>query len=343
MAIPVSVIIAVYNGERFIKSAIESVLSQTFQDFELIIVDDGSTDTTPQILNQFSDSKKITILRNPINKERSYSRNLAISHAHGKYIAILDSDDVCLPERLEKQVRYLEENTDIDVIGGQIKLIDDENKELELKYSNPITHKEIAWANLFYTPIIHSTAMIKTINLRKVIGYDLHWPPCEDADLWIRLLKSGAKFANIPDILTRYRTNERQKERSIKGLAISKEIRRLFLGELLCRDLKIDEYNLLFLCQKKNSRIVLSAEELISSSNLLLSAFNAFQNRNYFATDDLDIIHEDIINRLGKLMSHSGNYQKKLLLPFLMKLSTQDWIRLYWQSKKRFFGYFINP
>ena len=110
----ISVVMPVLNGEKYLAEAIESILNQTFQDFEFIIVDDGSTDQTPEILRSYANKdSRIQIVTNPINRGIGYSRNRGIALSRGEYIANMDADDLCLPERFEKQVRFLDSHPDI--------------------------------------------------------------------------------------------------------------------------------------------------------------------------------------------------------------------------------------
>lgn len=126
----VSVIMPAYNGEKYIGRAIQSVLHQTYKNFELIIVDDKSTDNTLGEIGKISDSR-IKLIENEINHGIAYSTNLAIESSNGKYIALLDDDDEAFPERLEKQVMFLESNLGIDVLGGKTVFIDAENNILK--------------------------------------------------------------------------------------------------------------------------------------------------------------------------------------------------------------------
>lgn len=331
----VSVVMSVFNGEKFLAEAIDSVLRQTRQDFELLIVDDASTDATPEILNRYASHEKIIILRNPENKERAYSRNKAIQQAHGTYIAILDADDVCLSSRLELQLQFMEQNPDVDVLGGKFVFIDDEGVEITKKQVRLQTHPEIAWATLFSTPVAHSTAMVRTAKLREVNGYDERWPPCEDADLWIRMLKSGARFHNLPEPLTKYRTNPRQKESYISSLPIASEIRRLFLEELLEKAITVDKYELIFHSQTGKSREDNLGKFLFSLQGLL-NAFFAMQHRGYFISDDISMVQKDILGRIAKWINLLAISEKKTILGSLSQFSSRDWVELYWKHKKKY-------
>ena len=123
----VSVIIPSYNHEKYIRQCIQSVLDQTFQDFEIIITDDGSSDRTVEIIETFTDPR-IKIYRNYINKGASVATNNCILNSHGKYIAMLSSDDIWFPEKLDIQVNFLEKHQDISVVFSKVEWIDQDNK-----------------------------------------------------------------------------------------------------------------------------------------------------------------------------------------------------------------------
>lgn len=144
----VSVIMPAYNGEKFIQESIESVLAQTYDKFELIIIEDHSTDRTLEIIKNYSDPR-IHLFVNERNKGISYSTNLGTKYCHGKYIALLDDDDIALSRRLEWQVDYLEKHPEIDVLGGRSAKID-ENGEFMYYALDPIRNAKLIKANLLF-------------------------------------------------------------------------------------------------------------------------------------------------------------------------------------------------
>jgi glycosyltransferase involved in cell wall biosynthesis len=193
---------AVYNGERFLRSAIQSVLDQTFKDFELIIIDDASLDNTKMIVESYKDPR-IKLFVNERNRGPGYSRNIGIHNAQGKFIAILDSDDIALPYRLGYEAKYLENHPDISVICGAHEAIDENGFVIgNHKYpQNPISMR---WKLLFRNCISHSTVMARKIDVLSVGGYSVDLPPSEDYYLWGKMAKSF-KFVQIDLILSQYR------------------------------------------------------------------------------------------------------------------------------------------
>lgn len=196
----ISVVMSAYNAERYISEAIDSVLAQTFRDFELIIIDDASTDNTVQEIKKYSD-KRVIFIMNSRNVGVSSVRNVGLRSARGKYIAILDADDISLPTRFEIQYRFLEENPNIYLVGtGAVNMNENGN---ETTVFNPlITPEKLAVALRKQNCFCHSTIMFRRepqILYREKMKY------CEDYDLFLQALSLGQRLQNIPDRLLKYR------------------------------------------------------------------------------------------------------------------------------------------
>lgn len=199
----ISVIMPVLNGERYLKESIRSILDQTFPDFEFIIIDDGSTGNTEEIIKSFPDSR-IVYIKNDSNLGLSRSFNIGIRAARGRYIARMDADDISLSSRFERQIQFLEEKPDISIVGT-IAIMIDENERKNKKINRPYSHIEIKWRSLFSTPLIHPTIMAR-VQVFKDNPYDESFHNSEDYELWSRLLfTTGIRFANIQDPLLFYR------------------------------------------------------------------------------------------------------------------------------------------
>jgi len=200
----VSVIIATYNREKYIKRAIESVLNQTYKNIEVIVVDDSVTNAISKIVNEIqkNDSRIIYIKnKNRIGFVKSLNRGIAITK--GKYIARLDDDDFwCNSRKLEKQVQFLEKNQDYVLIGGGIIEIDEEEKEI-YKCFLPETDEEIRKVMLFDPPFLHSAVVFRKNTFKLVGGYNEQVRFGEDWDLWLRLGRKG-KLYNFQDYFTYY-------------------------------------------------------------------------------------------------------------------------------------------
>lgn len=202
----ISVLLAVKDGEKFIAETIQSVLDQTYEDFELIVAVNCSNDNTLNILSSFND-ERIKILKSNIC-QLNYNLNYALSKATGEYIARIDADDIALPDRFEKQIQVLNE-TNCHVVGTNIKYIDENNNIIgEKKY--PEYDLEIRRKIIYKTVIAHPTVMMKKETLLKVGGY-LGGKYAQDLDLWIRLMRDkNIKFYNIQEPLVYYRLHADQ-------------------------------------------------------------------------------------------------------------------------------------
>ncbi|AFM03612.1 glycosyl transferase [Bernardetia litoralis DSM 6794] len=193
----VSVMMPAYNVEKYIGEAIESILNQTFQDYELIIIDDGSVDATYQIMQEYAQkSNKIRVFQNEKNEGLVFTRNRLLELANGEYLAALDSDDISLLDRLEKQVNFLDKNPDIDLLGGGLEFFR-ENSD-EKNYLLFLTDPEQIACKLLFHNMFTQTAIIFR-NKVKNLKYDNH-PLAEDYDLWVRISWQG-KVTNLRDIL----------------------------------------------------------------------------------------------------------------------------------------------
>lgn len=236
----VSVIIATFNREQFIVEAIDSVKKQTFTNWEMMIIDDASTDNTEKIVKKYIDGdSRIKYFKNQTNLGISKSRNKGLSQAKGLYIATLDSDDTWLDEnKLKTQIEFLDTNLDYALIGGGIMFIDKDSKPIR-KTLFPIYDSIIRNVILQFNPFPHSTVMIRRSAIDDVGNYDETMKTCEDYDMWFRLgLKY--KFTNVPKVLTGYRVHggniSRNKRLSMAATVLelvkkySKYYRRPFLG-----------------------------------------------------------------------------------------------------------------
>lgn len=202
----ISVLLSVKDGERFVSETIKSILKQTYQDFELIIVVNCSTDNTLQIVKSFED-KRIKILESNIC-QLNYNLNLALSHAEGDYIARIDADDIASPERLELQMEALEEGN-YNVVGSNIVYINEKNEVIgQMNYPE---HDEDIRKKIIYKAVIaHPSILCKKENLLQVGGY-LGGRYAQDLDLWIRLMRDkNTKFYNVQKPLLRYRIHSQQ-------------------------------------------------------------------------------------------------------------------------------------
>lgn len=201
----ISVAMPVYNGERYLAEAIDSILAQTFTDFELIIIDDGSTDNSLSVLQAYQKRDSRIRLISRENRNLVATLNEIIDLARGKWIARMDQDDIALPQRFKRQLQWIEK-TDVDICGSWVKLFGATRQRI-LKHA--ITDAAIKMEMLFGTPFAHPTVMMKR-ELIKNLRYDKAWENCEDYDLWERAARAGLKMTNVPEVLLLYRQHSTQ-------------------------------------------------------------------------------------------------------------------------------------
>jgi glycosyltransferase involved in cell wall biosynthesis len=202
-----SVLMCVYNGASFVSLAIESILKQTFRDFEFIIVDDASSDTTSQILGDFAArDSRIKIVKNTINFGLTKSLNRGLVHCTGKYIARMDADDISRKDRFATQYAYMEERPDLVACGSAVQIIDEMGKILGEKHL-AVVYEEIRKKMLFNNQFIHSTLFFRRDILQRVGGYDESFCKSQDYELMFRL-SSRRQVENIDDTLVFFRTHK---------------------------------------------------------------------------------------------------------------------------------------
>jgi hypothetical protein len=183
----ISVIMSVYNGERYIHQAIDSILQQTFSDYEFIIINDGSTDRSEASIRDYSDPR-IRLVTQPENTGLTRALNHALALAAGRCIARQDVDDVSLPERLDKQFAFLESHPDTVLVGTHAKAIDANNRAQATLQQFPTQDLALKWALLFNNQFIHSSVMFRTDAVRdRLKGYDENYPRAQDFELWSRI------------------------------------------------------------------------------------------------------------------------------------------------------------
>ncbi len=194
----VSIVMPVYNEEKYIEDTIRSILNQIFTDFEFIIVDDGSTDGTRESLDRFARQDERMIIIAQAHLGVAASRNNGMDNARGKYIAVIDAGDLADPDRLKKQCEFLERNGDISIVGTWAYWIN-ERKEIIAKWKTP---RAVDRTNLYQTGgAIHPTIMLRRELFTQIGRYEVH-PAAEDIEFYLRAAKSGAKIANLPEFLT---------------------------------------------------------------------------------------------------------------------------------------------
>ncbi len=206
---PITVLMTVYNAEPYLAQAIESALAQTWRDFELLtVIDDGSTDSSGSILASFAArDPRIRVLR-IAGQGRIPALNHGLQEARGRHVAILDADDVAVPDRLEKQMRFLADHPRVGVLGGAVRYINSAGRPGRVARM-PITHQCIAAAMATGGCMMNSTAIALRSAMLEAGAYRDTVPAGEDYDLWLRMI-DRVEFANLPDVLVDYRVHAGQ-------------------------------------------------------------------------------------------------------------------------------------
>ncbi len=236
----VSVLMIAFNAEKYISEAIESILKQTYGNFEFIIIDDCSWDNTLNIIRKYCKiDKRIRLHQNKINMQIAKSRNIAINLAKGEYIAWQDSDDISIAQRLEKQSKYLDENKKVGIVGAFLEIFNEKKIIGVRKY--PQNDEELRKIIFKYSPIAQPTAMIRRECFKKIGKYNVLYNYAEDLDMTFRI-GSKYKLSNIQEILLKYRdntessTHKNLKELELNSIKIRKEYSKNYCYNMTTND-----------------------------------------------------------------------------------------------------------
>jgi len=190
----ISVVMPVYNGEKFVSKAVESILNQTLKGFEFIIIDNKSTDNSVKIIKSFNDSR-IKLIQNKKNVGIASSLNKGIKYSKGQYIARMDADDISYPNRLEEQLSFLEKNPGVSVLGTYASLFNEKGRTWgNLRTPVVPSLKDWLWGSM----VIHASVMMKKQDVQHVGGYDPKTYRVEDYDLWLRMIIKGYVIHTLP-------------------------------------------------------------------------------------------------------------------------------------------------
>lgn len=219
----ISVVLPAFNAEKYIADAVKSILNQTVQDFELIVINDGSTDATTSILENLANEDNRIKVINQKNSGIVASLNEGIDVARGVWIARMDADDIALPNRFARQLECLRQ-TGADICGGAVKRFGVSDRRI---FRPRLNDEAIKMQMLFSCPFAHPTVMMRTALVRQ-LRYDAEWEKVEDYDLWERAAHAGWKMANVPEVLLLYRVHGSQ-------ISIANSARQLELARQIMR------------------------------------------------------------------------------------------------------------
>jgi len=276
MAPLVSVVMSTYNRADILSEAVDSILNQTFDDFEFIIINDNSTDSTHEKLLEYKDSR-LRIFHNRKNCGCTFNYHNAQNLALGKYIAHIDDDDISMPERFEKQVDFLETNNHIDLLGTFIETFGENSRPSWVFYTDS---EKLDFMMNFYNPICHSSVMYRKSFVDKfVINYDISKKCAQDYDFYKQIILNGGKIANLSEIMVRYRMHSDRLTDVKETQQIQIENADRVKNELLMRYL--------------NEEQILKMEKLLSGF-----PFNDYDKENVCSAVDIlaDAMNEKFIN-----------------------------------------------
>ncbi len=218
----ISVILPCFNVERFLDEALDSIVSQTYRDLEIICIDDGSSDSTLEILKKYADrDKRIVLVENGKNLGLIDTLNKGVLLAKGEFIARMDADDISLKNRFAKQLDFMMNNSNVDIMSGSFARIDESGKILKNQESICISPIGCEFASFFFTPINHPSMFCKAIVLKEnpyvKTGQSLH---CEDYELWSRLIRRSYFFSNLKQPISNIRVNSQSVSRKFEAIQV---------------------------------------------------------------------------------------------------------------------------
>ena len=226
----VSILMPVYKTAPYLREAMDSILKQTFEDFELIVLDDCSPDNAEEVLDTYTDPR-IVRYRGEKNVGLSNVLNVGIERARGKYIARMDSDDLSMPERLHVQVDYLETHPEVDLVSVGMRLFG-AKEDVWIREQDP---EKVKINALFHSPVLHASSMWRKDRFEEIgLRFRQEMVPAEDYDLWARALVKGLTLVNLPVVLYQYRIHSNQATtQTDKTLAKCREVQQQYLCEAL--------------------------------------------------------------------------------------------------------------
>lgn len=261
-----SIIIPTYNSERFISQTIQSIITQTHKNFELIIINDGSTDNSKEIIESFNDSR-IKYYENPENKGIVFTRNYGLQLAKGDYIGMVDSDDIVYPEKFEEQIAFLEKNKDFGMVGSWVKFIDEDGKRLPGSWKLKASPEMIPSILLFRNYFVQSSVISRKECISK-FSFKYNFPTAQDYLMWVEIIQNH-KAWNLPKYLIDYRVHKGGITEKHKEVRSEKE-KVIFRKQLLELGIDATDEELELHSLIKNGRPITQIETLKSIEEWLL-------------------------------------------------------------------------
>jgi len=236
----VTIVLPTFNEDHDrLRRSLKSIELQTFKDFECLIIDESTDLTSIKICNTICENdSRFKHIRPEKRIGLAASLNLGIQQAKGYYIVRFDSDDICYPDRIKLQINFIDQNPEVGVLGGATEIINVNEVSIGNKYF-PLTHDEISKGMLWTSTIAHPTVMARKDLFDRFGYYDQKFKNAEDVDLWLRWLNKGVVFANLPNILIKYRQDERNRSKTHYKFYLRARIRNFTINRLIPRVLGI--------------------------------------------------------------------------------------------------------
>ena len=302
----VSILMPVYNAKNYLKESIESILNQTFSNFEFIIIDDASNDGSLVIIDFYKQrDSRIKVFSNPCNLGIIDNLNKGIQNISTDYIARMDADDIAFPDRIEQQIKFLEENPNISVLGTNMIQIDHNSKIIK-----PIILSSesllIKWNLFFWNPIAHPTVMIRSSLIEDIGGYNKNFLHIEDYELWLRASEKY-DFYNLNKVLLYYRVHSTNISVSFENEQIEsfKSLSKNYISKLIDEEVDSSVVNMIqFRASYYNSQL---------SYHLLQKIYEHFITKNNLTIkQDQHLIIKDMYNKLLGIVKRDKSCLRKI-------------------------------
>lgn len=272
----ITVLMTVYNGGRYLRQAVESVLKQDYSNFEFIIVDDNSNDGSFEILKDYYRDPRIRIIQNSANQGQTVSLNIGLRQARGDYIARIDADDIAFPFWLQSQVNFLKNNGEVDVLSAGLVVF---NKNgIGKAYFSPSRLEDIILKTIIKSPINHGSALIKKDVILNIGGYNSNYKIAADYDLWTKFLKQNRNIISNPEILMAircHRDSESEKNRLTLVLKEFAEISRRYILSLT--DMNLTEDEAMLMCRAQYDEGRLNKEDFLQAVEIHKNIYAALR------------------------------------------------------------------
>ncbi|WP_238916549.1 glycosyltransferase [Clostridium sp. YIM B02555] len=332
--IAISVVMPVYNAEKYLKESIESILNQTYENFEFIIVNDGSTDDSLNIIKRYSDMDDRIVIIDRENKGLVYTLNEGIDLAKGKYIARMDADDISLPDRFMKEFEFLEKNSEYSMVSTFITAFGNGYSDKEMRNFEIIHNKEdFEFIDLLCGGFVlcHPTVMIRRVLFQKYGKYDESYLYCEDLELWLRFMKNGVKIKNLSERLLMYRKNDDSKTYKTRDVFLT-DIIRMKLETIIELNKMKEQSNVSYyiwgagnggrLCLEECEHLLLNGKCL---GYIDMYKKGEFNNKKIYSPTKLKNTNFDYIF----VASQPGNFYATVYLSSLGKKVVRDFVNLF--------------